>query len=212
VLKKTRKDILVYIGFLCLLIWSLDFLNIVFLIHKPQYLLWLSSVGLLATAIALIKRDSFLIFVLFCSLFVFEAIWSIGFLSRLLFNIPIPGVVDYAFEPTYATKDFILTLYHLLIPSALLIGFIKQKKVYKYGWLFALFYTSILVFLTYFFVNKVENVNCVHTITYCRSFIPFLYKFDNPIRIYIGLLMATVFVFIPTNYTLYRIGKYLKWD
>lgn len=209
--KKRSVDVVFYLGVVCLLVWIVDFINIVFIIQKSITLLWYSNTGLLATAIALLRRDSRLIFTLFCALFVIEGIWGVGFFSLLLFNKAIPGVADYAFAPSYSNKDFILSLYHLVTPISLLVALVKFRKVYKYGWVGAMIFASVLTFITYFLVDKSQNVNCVHTLDHCRSMLSFLYTFNNPLRLFLGIACITVVVYIPTNYILYQIGKRLRW-
>ena len=209
--KKQSTNVVFYLGLLCLSVWIADFINIIFFVNKAVTLLWYSNVGLLATAIALLRKDSRLIFTLFCALFVIEGIWGVGFFSLFLFNKAIPGVADYAFAPSYSTKDFIFSLYHILTPIALLIAVVKFRKIYKHGWVGATVFASTLIFITYFFVDKAQNVNCVHTLSHCRSFLSFLYTFSNPSRLFLGLIFVTVVVYIPTNYILYQIGKRLRW-
>ncbi len=209
--KKRSIDVVFYLGVVCLLVWIVDFINIVFIIQKSITLLWYSNTGLLATAIALLRRDSRLIFTLFCALFIIEGIWGVGFFSLLLFNKAIPGVADYAFAPSYSSKDFILSLYHLVTPISLLIALVKFRRVYKYGWVGASIFASALTFITYFFVDKSQNVNCVHTLDHCRSMLSFLYTVTNPSRLFLGIACITVVVYIPTNFILYKIGKRLRW-
>lgn len=197
------------LGLILLLTWIIDAFNIVFLHHKPHSLLWYSNAGLLATSIALLTRNSLLVFILFCALFVVEFLWGIGFLS-LLFLHKIPGI-NVGFEFYYLPKDFILTMYHFLIPPVLLFGVFQLKRVYKHAWIGALVYSTTLILLTYFFVTPEKSVNCVHIINHCRIFAPFLFNIENPTRIYVGLTLITLFIYIPSNYFLYKIGKRLKW-
>ncbi len=197
------------IGLMLLLIWVIDALNIVFLHHKPGSLFWYSNAGLLLTSIALLTRNSRLIFILFCALFFAEFIWGIGFLMLIFFQ-KIPGIVD-NLKLQFETKDLILTLYHFLIPPVLLFGVFKLKRIYKNAWWGALLYASILVLFTYFLVSPQKSVNCLYPVDHCRRFFPFLFRIENPLRLFVGLLLLTIFIYIPSNYFLYQIGKRLNW-
>lgn len=205
-----HRDSLFWLGLICLLIWIIDFFNIVFLYHKPDSLLWYSNAGLLATSISLLKRNSLLTAILFCALFMVELLWGIGFLL-LIFSQSIPGLVK-ELALRYEIKDLVLTLYHFIIPPALLIGVLKLKKVHKHAWIGAFVYVATLSFLTYFLISPERSVNCVHPVENCRIFIPFLSTIQNPARIFIALGLLTIFVYIPSNYFLYKIGKHLKWE
>lgn len=203
---------LFWLGILCLCFWVVDVANVIFVIHKPAWLLWFSSLGLILTAVALLTQSALFIFVLFVSHFVLEAIWTIGFFSILLFNKGIPGITDYAFTSHFAQKDFLITLYHVLIPPSLLWGLLKTRKVYKSGWIWATLLTSLIAAITYIFVEPHEKVNCIHSVTYCsNAFSDIFNKIQNPNRIFLGLALLTFFVFIPTNFIASKMGKALGW-
>lgn len=208
-MEKSRK-LLIFLGLLCLTAWFIDLANIIFFLKKPSWVLWYSSLGLGVTGIALLLRKSFLIWVLFCSYFVLEMVWVIGFFSLLLFHQSFFEVAAYAFEPTYPKKDFYITLYHVLIPFSLFFGVISIRGMHPRAWIGSTIFLSVLITLTYFFVSKNEPVNCVHMMLYCKGFV-FLQNIPNPLRIIIGIVLTTGVIYIPTNILLVRVGKRLKW-
>jgi hypothetical protein len=202
-----KNRVLVYLGMVCFFVWVIDVINNIFYVHKPEYLLWYSTFGLLLTGISLMTQNKKLIAISFCAFFVIELVWDLGFLLKLFIHVTIPGVAEYMFASTYKRKDFLISLYHLLISPSLLLAVIINKEYYKYAWVGALSIATVLAFLTYFFVNPHEQVNCVHTINYCRTFIPFLNTIHNPLRIFVGLFLATVVIYIPSNYWMLLISK-----
>jgi hypothetical protein len=204
-----KIDIITILGIISLIYWCTDIINNVFFIRSSLWSLWFSSVGILFTAIGLLTRNSFLINSLFCALFVVEAFWNIGFFSHFLFQKSFLGLTDYLFDGNYSAKDFIITSYHMLMVPFLLIAMIKEKIIYKTAWVGAAAYTAILCLLTYFFVGHQENVNCVHTLENCESILFFLSSIENPLRVTIGITLATFIIFIPTNYLLVKLaGRY----
>ena len=116
-------------------------------------------------------------------------------------------MTDYLFDGKYAQKDFLITSYHAVIIPFLLVGILKEKVVHKKAWIGAALFTTIVTFLTYVLVDSHETTNCVHRIDNCRPFIFYLEFVANPLRTALGIAIATVFLFIPTNYLLIKIIK-----
>lgn len=208
-----KKDkILFLLGVLSLLLWVIDFINVIFFVKKPEYLLWYSSSGLLFTSIALLSRSPKMISIMFCSLFVLESIWVIDFLGKIIFNSHFWGVTNYMFAQTLTKKDFVISLYHLFIPPALLIAMIRTKIVFRYSWLGSIVYGSVLAYLTLILGSKGEIVNCVHQLTRCRGFFSFILTLlPYPYHIFTTILFTTIIVYIPTNYILLKVAKKPKW-
>src|SRR5438093_362036 len=137
-----KKDKVIFtIGVLCFIFWVLDFINIVFLIKRPIYLLWYSSAGLLLTSVALMWQNSKFIVSMFCALFVMESIWATDFLANIFFKKNLLGITDYLFTPEYSKKDFIMTMYHVFLPPVLFVGLVRTKKVFQNGWIGATLYS-----------------------------------------------------------------------
>lgn len=205
-----RNPVLFALGIFCLVFWIADLVNIVFFIHKPAYLLWYSTSGLLLTAVALLLRSRRLISILFCALFVPEAMWSIDFLGKIIFDRHVFGLTSYMFA--FSKKDFVMSLYHLFLPPILLVAVSQTRTVYRYSWLFAGFYTVALTVLTLFLVAQNEPVNCVHQLTRCRGFFSvFFTALPYPYHIFVAVALAVLIIFIPTNYALLSFGKRHSW-
>ena len=207
-----RNKLLFTLGIFSFIYWVLDFINIVFFINKPEFVLWYSSAGLLLTSIALIRQSPRLILVMFCSLFVMESIWSLDFLARLLSGISPLGITDYLFEFPYTKKDLVMTMYHLMIPPFLLIGVSKTQKIFHYSWIGSVLYAGSLAFLTYWMADPKGSVNCIHQLIRCRGVFSSIFTaFPKPYHIFFVLLSATFLVYLPTNYLLNKIGKKFRW-
>ena len=208
-----KKDSLTYpLGIFCLIYWLFDVINMIFIIHKPEFMLWYSSAGLFFTAIALITGNSVLISIMFCSLFLVESIWSLDFLGKIFFNKNFLGITSYVFSPSYSKKDFFMTMYHIFLPPILFFSVLKTKKVFRYSWAGSTVYLFVLLFLTYTFVSRSETVNCVHQLSQCKGLFSSIASITpNPYRVFVILTVLVVFVFIPTNYILLKIGKKRKW-
>lgn len=164
-----------------------------------MWLLWYSSLGLFLTGVALVTKNKTLLASMFCALFLIESTWSIGFLSMLLFKKSIFGIASYAFAPDYSKKDFYISLYHLLIPIALLIGVKEQSLKRFYGWIGASVYTGVLAGLTFMLADKNDSLNCVYTIKNCLGF-KFVGAMGSPVLAVAIFCFLTLFIFIPSDY------------
>lgn len=207
-----RRDLVTWVGYLCFGLWFVDFINIIFFVQKPVYLLWFSTAGFFLTSIALIKRNPVLISTMFCALFLSELMWDIDFLGRIFFRRDVFGLTDYFWQPQFGLKDRIISTYHLIIPPALLLAVFQTKQVFRYSWVGAAFYSIILVVLTFLAGNRSEPVNCVYSLEQCRSAFSFVLKVPFPYHILTGMLFMTLTNFIPSNFFLLLLAKRLKWE
>ena len=211
-IKIEKNSILQIIGAFCMFYWSIDTVNNLFILHNPAWVLWLSSTGFALTGLALVTRNAFLLNSMFCVLFFAETFWIVGYLSLFFFRTNILGIAEYAFSPTFPVKDYIITLYHLLIAPALLIGMFLMRKVYSYAWIGSAGYTATLIALSYFFVDASNGVNCVHNLYYCRDMLAFLSPINLPERLFVGYVLFILVFILPTNYILIKIGKIFNWE
>lgn len=205
-----KYDILFLLGLFCFIYWFLDFLNIIFLVKKPTYALWFSSIGILMTAISLIRRNPVLIAVTFCTYFVMESVWVLDFLLRVFFQYDFLGLTDYLFEKGYSRKDFIMSMYHIFIPAVLLYAQLLTKTIYKYAWVGSVLYVTTLAAITYFITDKSDIVNCVHKTTKCSGFFSSNIA-PYPYYIFILIALVTLIIYIPTNYILLKVAKKFDW-
>lgn len=206
IVKKYHKLLLI-LGIFYVLYWLFDFYQNALLPHNFSWILWYSSAGFLITGIALIIQNEPLIWSLFCALFAIEGSWTFDFIYGLIFHKSLLGFTGYIDFLNFDIKHYYSTFYHPLIPIGLLITMSCSRKIYKYSWLGATLFASILIFLTYLFVNPDNPVNCLFSSSECNTIFKFLYKIPDPYRTFIALLGLTSFVYIPTNYFLIRFKK-----
>lgn len=205
---KKKDGTLLTLGTIFIAYWLLDFFNNALLKHDYSWLLWYSAAGFLLTGIALVIQNNKLIYSLFCALFIVESIWIIDLFYVIASHKSLIGFAEYILSPGFHTKDLYFTLYHSLIPIGLLIAVLRIKKPYKYAWIGATIFASTLAVLTYFLTNpSTSQVNCLHSINQCHTVFSFLYKINNPYRIFVALTGLTVFVYIPTDYALFFFKK-----
>lgn len=204
-----KPDTLTTLGIIALIYWAIDVFNNYF-IHHTVWSLWISSVGIGLTALSLLTRNTFLMTSLFSALFIVESFWSIGFFSHALFNTSLWGLTDYLFDGTHSRTDFLITSYHLLIVPFLFIGILKERALHSRAWLGAAVFAGALAAITYFLAGQHENVNCVHTVEKCKPFMTFLEDTANPLRTALGIMIATFFLFLPTNYLLMKLMRRLR--
>jgi len=199
------------LGIICIIYWLFDFIFNALLIHNFSWLLWYSSAGLLITGIALVTQNEVLLYSSFCALFIIESLWTVDFLGLFIVHKSLSGLTAYTKALNFTEKDLFLTLYHMLIPLSLFYAIRKTTKIYKYGWIGAVLFSSTLAFLTFFLVNPYDRVNCISNLSNCQSIFSFFYKINNPYRIFAALFMLLIFVYLPTNYMVIKVKtKQLK--
>lgn len=204
--KKSNKLLLI-LGIFYLIYWLFDFYQNAIVPHNFSWILWYSSAGFLLTGIALIIQNELLIYSLFCALFTIEGIWTLDFIYGLIFHKSLLGFTSYIDFSNFNIIHYYSTFYHPLIPIGLLVAILFTRKIYKYGWVGATLFTSILIFLTYLFVNPNERINCIFSSSQCDTVFNFLYKINNPYRLFIIIIGLISFVYLPTNYILIRLKK-----
>lgn len=198
------------LGIVYVIYWFFDFLKNAVLTNNYSWLLWYSAAGFLITGIALIIQNIKLIYSLFCALFVVESVWIVDLFYAIFYHRTLFGLTEYILSPSFTSKDLYFTLYHALIPIGLLIAVLRSKKTYNYGWIGATIYAASLVVLTYFLTDSQSQVNCIRSINNCHNIFSFLYQIDYLPRVFIALSGLSLFVFIPTNYTLLYFKKNRK--
>lgn len=206
-MKTKRNSFITFLGVVCIVYWLVDFIFNALIPHHFSWLLWYSSAGLLLTGIALLLQNNILIYSLFCALFIPELTWIIDFVGKFLFHKSLFGFTFYLNGLDFAGKSLYLTLYHFLIPASLLFAIYHSKKIFIYGWLGALVFGSIIAFLTYTFVGQHDQVNCMQSLSPCKTVFSFLYAIPNPQRIFTTLFFLVIFIYIPTNFIILKFKK-----
>jgi hypothetical protein len=204
-MKKITFNSITVLGLVCVSAWIADAVNVIYFLHTPASLLWYSSTALLFTGVSLIIQNKKMLSIAFCAFFILESMWTISFLTGILFHKPLLGITDYMFDPSYAKRNFYTSMYHILISPSLLVAVLKIKPYYKWAWIWSMGIAAFLAVLTLFLVDPNEQINCIHMIRPCKVF-GFFNSIPDPFRVILGILLATLFAYIPSNYLL----KFLK--
>jgi len=130
-----------------------------------------------------------------------QLLWSIDFLSKLIFNRFIFGFTNYMFFPDYPKALYILSWNHVFIVPIALLGLYFLNTPKKDAWKGSLLHGILLIPLSHIFDNR--NLNCM--LESCVPFIPTnaLYKIIWP-------FIMLIIVIIPTNFLLHWVYKKRK--
>lgn len=204
------KDPLFLLGMLSISFWILDSLNKIFILHKPYLMIWYSSVGLLLTAIGLIRKNSFLLSSMFCALLLIESMWLISFFTILIVHHPITPIANYAFAADFPRFEFFTTLYHILLVPSVVFALTLIKKVHPLGWLGAFIFATGVSLIALLITPNNDNVNCIYAP--CEELFNHLYQYPNPWRIFLATISLTFFVYLPLNIATLKLAKRFKWN
>lgn len=214
--KGRLKDPLFYLSAILLSFWLLDTYLLIFVKHTPDQMLWWSRAGLGLSVVALLLRNNFLISTLFCALFIHESLWTVSFLSRLLFQTDKIQYTNYMFGSNFSPVLYMAGLFHLFLVPSLILAIIYTKKIHRWGWVGAALFGGIIMLLSYLVAEPARNLNCVLPDNHyqaCHTYLGFFYnlgeaKLLNP---YAGMLiidiLLTLFFFLPTGLATIWIGK-----
>src|SRR6266571_4734837 len=122
-----KRDRVFLMGVAALLFWVADAYSKIVFLHAPYQVLWYSSMGLLCTSIGLLTKNKFLLVTMFCALFPIELAWDISFLSHIVLQREL-GITSYAFTQNYSRGEFIMTMYHIILVPAILMGVSQVKN------------------------------------------------------------------------------------
>jgi hypothetical protein len=82
--------------------------------------LWFSDIALVATGVALWLESALLASMMAVGVLLPELLWSVSFLGRLLFGLRVTDLAGYMFDPAKPRYLRALSLFHLVLPVALL--------------------------------------------------------------------------------------------
>ena len=196
-----RKIFLVLIGIFFIVISIIGIIiNIV--TKTPYNLVWFCNHTTLILGLAFLFRSSFWITAEINIGFFPQLLWSIDFLSKLIFNRFVFGFTDYMFSPHYHKALYILSWNHIFMLPIALIGLYLLDKPPKDAWKGSLIHGIILIPLSYIFAYG-TNLNCLHES--CLFFIPsnIFYK-----TLWLPLIMVIFIILM--NYILCLVYKKIK--
>ncbi len=196
--------------FIMTIFWLADTFEKVSIQHAISRIFWWSSMGLILITIGLYKRSSLILTGMFCSLFLIESLWTIGFLTYLFFGYQIPhlGFASTGFNPHYQWSSFVISWFHLLLIPGLIYGLLIVKKIHPLGWIIALVFHVLTLSLAHFFPDPSENINCSKVINLlCQNIYGLSSNRTFIQNLVISSVYQTVFLYLPLNLILMRIFK-----
>lgn len=155
---KTKKERI--LNFLGILFLTAGIIRLIILILTANliHFFWFSNHVLLLLGIGVLMRNRFLVTAELCIALVPETLWTLDFLSKILFNKYLFGVTQYVFEQGLNLLT-ISTLQHLLIVPLGIIA-LWFLGVSNDAWKYSFIHASLL-WIAGFLTGKEYNINCV---------------------------------------------------
>ena len=126
----------------------------------PANFLWFSDIALFVSGIALWTESKLLASMMAVGVLLPELYWNVELLVRLLTGYRLAGLTDYMWDKEKPLYLRLLSLFHVLLPAALilmLINFGYDTAAIYYQTLLA----WIILFLTYQLTSPAANINWV---------------------------------------------------
>ncbi len=201
-----QKKIFIYIGLFLLLhliLLVIDRINYNIIFN----LLWVSHFALLTSSIGFILRNNFILSGSLISVFIVHLVWVIDLIGLIIMGSSPTGYTSYLLDLSLYRK--FLSFHHIYLSPLLLWALWKQKRISKYGWIFAAFLFGILSLIVFIFVSKDYNVNCANYICdVVKIIIPPIKFLENfsPIFYLITLnILVDSIIFFLVNILIYKI-------
>ena len=195
VLKK--EAILNFIGVIFLIIAINQFFVLFFIVKNPTYLIWFSDHVAFLLALGILMRKRILVTAELCIALIPEIIWSLDFLSKLIFNkylFGVTGVAQYLFSSGVLVTKWqnLSSIQHLfIVPLGLTALWIMKAD--KNGWKLAIIHGLIIWFLS-LSIGQSYNLNCVFRL--CISAAPSIknYMIIWPITAFCLIIISGFFI------------------
>lgn len=207
---KSPSRWLKYLGILLLLIHLLEQIyglyRLVFNHEEIDWFFWLSNLLPYFLAVAFIFQSRIYMTLSLIGSLVYESPWTIDFFGRLIFNkVFFGGVADYIFLlPLYF---YIVNLNHIIFIPLAIFGSYKLG-IDKNGHKLWIFWSVILLLMSYAFTSPVHNINCVHNPCIIG---PTNFSSDHPlVYLVMWMFLPWLLVAIPLNWLLYNIYYRVK--
>jgi hypothetical protein len=139
-------------AFLCVLI------PVYWRYHGPANFLWFSDIAIFGAQIALWFENPLLASMQAVSVLLFELVWTVDFLARLISGVHLTKISRYMFDPKLPLFVRGLSLFHVWLPPLLL------WMVYRLGydhraWMAQTVLGCLVLLLCYLGTNRAKNVN-----------------------------------------------------
>lgn len=128
--------------------------------HGPKNFLWFSDIALILLVPALWFESALLFSMMAVGVLLPEAVWTISYLSGLLFRRPVTGLAGYMFDPALPRWLRGLSLFHLILPPLLIWGLWRLGYDSRALALQTLLAWAVLP-ITWLVTDRDENINWV---------------------------------------------------
>jgi hypothetical protein len=131
--------------------------------------------------------------------FLAQLVWTIDFLSKILFNTHIFNLTNYIFESPITIWILLTITIHMFTTNVALIITMKEKPQ-KISLFYSFIYIAFLYFLTLLTTIPEDNINWVFAIDSIVFYSHILYTIFWPITVFILVILPSHFI----QYTLYK--------
>lgn len=155
--KTKRDDILNFLGILFL---AAGIIRLIILVSTADlmHFFWFSNHVLLLLGIGVLMRNRFLVTAELCIALVPETLWTLDFLSKILFNKYLFGVTQYVFEQPLSLQSITAFQHLLIVPLGLFA--LWFFNVPNDAWRYSFIHASLL-WIAGFLAGQEYNINCV---------------------------------------------------
>ncbi len=196
---KAKKDrILNFLGILFLTAGIIRFIILIFTANWRHFF-WLSNHVLLLLGIGVLMRNRFLVTAELCIALVPETLWTLDFLSKILFDKYLFGVTKYVFEQGLNFLTLSALQHLLIVPLGIIaLWFLGvSDKAWKYSFIHA-----SLLWPAGFLAGQEYNLNCIFR--YCIVY------FENLENYMIAWPVIVLIMIILSNFVLRGLNSIKK--
>ena len=122
--------------------------------------LWISSLALLVTLVAVWLESPLLASMQLVSAFLLEMMWIFDYVVRLITDVQLVGIAAYMFDEEKPVWLRGLSLFHAVIPF-LLLWVVYRLGYDRRGWIVQTVFAWLLLPFCFFFTDPAKNINWV---------------------------------------------------
>jgi hypothetical protein len=122
--------------------------------------LWISSLALLVTLVAVWLESPLLASMQLVSAFLLELMWIFDYVVRLITGVQLVGIAGYMFDPEKSLFARGLSLFHAVIPF-LLLWLVYRLGYDRRAWIVQTVFAWLLLPFCFWFTDPEKNINWV---------------------------------------------------
>ena len=129
--------------------------------YGPRNFLWFSDIALLGSGLAVWLESPLLASMMALAVLLPELVWNLDFFGRLLTGHAMLGMSGYMFDRALPRYLRALSLFHVLLP-VWLVWLVSRLGYDRRAWVGQSLLAAVVLPVTYWLTEPVENVNWVH--------------------------------------------------